>query len=174
MLSTCPYCLNSLKFKVYGFTATLFGFCQRKQAQSSGDKKSKNIICTPTVSDTMDKSKQGRSTRGNSLALAMTISHPHARIVIISPSTSESTFFGQTATHDSCPMAPSIKKPNGPSLLSYQIIVEIRQACLLDPSHTPHLDIITTPKDIRRQTERPLLPTFCPVGKHPKSGRHIF
>lgn len=143
---------------------------QWKLAHSSGDKKARIFICTPTAIDTMDKSKQRRSRC--SLTLTTAIPYPYAWIVILSPRTSESPLFLPDSNPESRPNDPVNEQPDGSSLFSFQIIVKIHQACLLGPVHSPYLDIKTAPKDV--PTNGASLRTFCPVGKHPKTGKHIF
>lgn len=127
------------------FRCNIVWICQWTQAHSFGDEKVRTFICTPTVSDTMDKSKQRKSTQSRSqdqYVIWPWRRYPHAWIVIVSPRTSESPLFFWL---DSNPWVssngPVGKQPDGPSLSSYQIIFAIHQACLLDPLHSSYLGI---------------------------------
>ena len=122
MLSTCPDCLSSLKFNFYGFTATSFGFCQWKQAQSSGDKKVKTLSVPPrpvlqwTSLNSVDHPEVGARIKIRSGPGDEHSTPPHMNCNRFSADLRVLFFFFffcQTATHEPCPTAPSMNNQMG-------------------------------------------------------------
>lgn len=147
-----PDCLSSLKFN---FTASLqhrLGFAPWKQAQSSGGRKVKTLSVPPrpiiqwTSLNSADPLEAGARIKMWPKPGDEHSTPPHMNCDRSSEDLSESPLFLPDSSPWVLSNGPFNEQPDGTSLLSYQIIVEIHQSCLLDPFQSPYLDIKTAPK----------------------------